>query len=65
MDNEAYRKGERVVNFEKKKKKPTIISSRVSRLTLNGIFFMTMAVGMISSSGLTLPGVMEGAGSLI
>jgi hypothetical protein len=28
----------------------TIISRRVSRLTLKGIFLMTMAVGMISSS---------------
>ena len=32
------------------KKIRTIISRRVSRLTLNGIFFITMAVGMISSS---------------
>lgn len=28
----------------------TMISSRVSRLTLKGIFFMTIAVGIISSS---------------
>ena len=27
-----------------------MISSRVSRLTLNGMFFMTIAVGIISSS---------------
>lgn len=32
----------------------TIISSNVSRLTLNGIFLITMAVGMISSSGFKL-----------
>jgi hypothetical protein len=29
----------------------TIISRRVSRLTLKGMFLMTMAVGIISSSG--------------
>lgn len=30
-----------------------MISRSVSRLTLNGMFLMTMAVGMTSSSGLT------------
>lgn len=35
-----------------------MISRRVSRLTLKGMFLMTMAVGMISSSG--LEGVMVG-----
>jgi hypothetical protein len=32
---------------------PTMISSKVSRFTLKGIFLITIAVGMISSSGLT------------
>lgn len=37
----------------------TIISRSVSRLTLKGMFFITMAVGMTSSSGLRVPGVAE------
>jgi hypothetical protein len=35
-----------------------MISRRVSRLTLNGMFLITMAVGIISSSGLTLLAVL-------
>lgn len=40
----------------------TIISSKVSRLTLKGMFFMTIAVGIISSSALPgVPGLTEEA----
>lgn len=37
------------------------MSSKVSRLTLKGMFFMTIAVGMTSSSPNGVPGVMGGA----
>ena len=39
-----------------------MMSSRVSRLTLNGIFLITIAVGMISSS---MPGVWAATGCCI
>ena len=48
----------------KKKVELTIISRRVSRLTLNGIFLITIAVGMTSSSGLMAPGVSAPTGGL-
>ena len=42
---------------------PTMISSKVSRLTLKGMFLMTIAVGMISSSPAGVPGVIGGCGA--
>lgn len=37
---------------------PTMISRSVSRFTLNGMFLMTIAVGITSSSRLGVPGAL-------